>query len=95
MTISEIDLSRGQVVGEEAKTNGHSEPIFVVCVRNDGYTVSLDRHKIYRVLPDAEALQDHELRVVDESGEDYLFPADFFMPLSLPDAIQEALLLTG
>jgi len=70
-------------------------PMFAVCVRNDGYTVSLERHKIYRVLPDPEASQDHELRVVDESGEDYLFPASFFTPLSLPQAIQEVLLNAG
>jgi len=68
---------------------------FAVCVRNDGYTVSLERRKIYRVLPDPEASQDRELRVVDESGEDYLFPASFFLPLSLPQAIQDALLVAG
>lgn len=67
-------------------------PLFAVCVRNDGYTVSLERHKIYRVLPDPEASRDQELRVVDESGEDYLFPASLFMLLSLPRAIQEMLL---
>ena len=92
-TSFETDLSRGQ--GGPAEEHERSEPTFAVCVRNDGYTVSLERHKIYRVLPDSEALQDHELRVVDESGEDYLFPASFFMPLSLPRAIQEALLVTG
>jgi len=94
MTSFEIDLSQGQVVRENAGEHQRSEPAFAVCVKNDGYTVSLERHKIYRILPDSEALQDHELRVVDESGEDYLFPADFFMPLSLPLAIQQELLAT-
>lgn len=47
---------------------------FAVCVDNDGYPVSLKLHKIYRVLPDEDAEADGDLRVVDESGEDYLFP---------------------
>ena len=69
-----------------------SEPVFAVCIKNDGYTVSLERHKIYHVLPDQEALEDHELRVVDESGEDYLFPRDWFLLVELPETLKESLL---
>ena len=88
-TISEIDVSQGIVISERQK---HSEPAFAVCIKNDGYTVSLERHKIYRVLPDEEAPEDHELRVVDESGEDYLFPRDWFMLVELPETLKKFLL---
>ena len=53
----------------------------VVCIDNDSYPASLELHKIYRVLPDADAAADGDLRVVDESGEDYLFPASAFAPI--------------
>src|SRR5271170_6093939 len=52
---------------------------FAVCIRNEGYEASLERNKIYAVLPDAEAERDGDLRVIDESGEDYLFSADRFV----------------
>lgn len=56
----------------------------VVCLQNTGYEVSLERHKIYRTLTDREAARHHQLRVVDESGEDYLYPASYFAPIDLP-----------
>ncbi len=90
ITISEIDLSQGRSISQQK----HSEPAFAVCIKNDGYTVSLERHKIYRVLADAEALEEHELRVVDESGEDYLFPRDWFMLVELPETLKQSLLAT-
>jgi len=49
---------------------------FAVCVQNDGYEASLERNKIYVILPDKDAEEDGDLRVVDESGEDYLFSSD-------------------
>ena len=57
---------------------------FVVCLENEGYEVSLERRKIYRVLPDADAAKHRQIRVIDESGEDYLYPAAFFVPVELP-----------
>jgi hypothetical protein len=65
---------------------------FVVCVRNDGYEASLERTKIYAVLPDKNAERDGELRVVDESGEDYLFSADRFVSIEVPAAVRQSLL---
>jgi hypothetical protein len=65
---------------------------FVVCVRNEGYEVSLELRKIYQTIPDTGAARHHLLRVVDESGEDYLYPEDFFLPIELPKAIEKALL---
>ena len=64
---------------------------FAVCVNNDGYPASLEMHKIYRVLPDEGAIADGDLRIVDESGEDYLYPAERFILLELPQAVEESL----
>ena len=65
---------------------------FVVCLKNKGYEVSLERRKIYQVLPDAEAAKRRQVRVVDESGEDYLYPQSFFAPIELPQPIRRAVL---
>ncbi len=60
---------------------------FAVCVDNSGYPASLELYKIYRVLPDDEAAADGDLRVFDESGEDYLYSADRFIPIELPKTV--------
>ena len=57
---------------------------FVLCVRNGSYKASLEPRKIYRVLDDPRAEADSMLRVIDESGEDYLFPANFFVAIEIP-----------
>ena len=64
---------------------------FVVCVENADYAVSLELHKIYRTLPDEDALTADDLRVVDESGEGYLFPAAAFVAISLPERVRLSL----
>lgn len=64
-----------------------STPIFAVCIRNAGYEVSLELRKIYEVLPDNQAKAHGRLRVIDESGEDYLFPEEFFVLLHLPESV--------
>jgi hypothetical protein len=65
---------------------------FAVCVDNDGYEASLERNKIYVVLPDRDAENDGDLRVVDESREDYLFSADRFVAIDVPAAVKVSLL---
>ena len=65
---------------------------FAVCVRNDGYEASLERNKIYVVVPDNDAETGGDLRVVDESGEDYLFSADRFVAIDVPAAVAASLL---
>jgi hypothetical protein len=64
----------------------------VVCVENDGYAVSLEKRKIYVALRDAAADKHHMLRIVDESGEDYLYPKTFFRSIALPQAVRRAAL---
>ncbi len=65
---------------------------FAVCVNNAEYPASLELHKIYRVLPDKEAESDGDLRVIDESGEDYLYPAEYFVLMELPQVVEKSLL---
>lgn len=67
-------------------------PTFVVCIDNSGYAASLELHKIYRVVADKDALKEGDLRVVDESGEDYLYAAQRFVPIELPKKVGASVL---
>ena len=62
---------------------------YVLCIRNDDYPVSLEVRKIYQVVPDAEALEHQLIRVIDESGEDYLYPADYFVAIEIPETARK------
>ena len=64
---------------------------FAVCIRNTGFQASLEVRKLYPVLEDRDAEANDLIRVVDESGEDYLFPARLFQRLALPSELQRAL----
>jgi hypothetical protein len=64
---------------------------FAVCINNTDYPASLELHKIYPVLQDEDAAADGDFRIVDESGEDYLYPADWFVIVELPQAVEESL----
>jgi hypothetical protein len=66
------------------------EPQFVVCVKNKNYAASLELRKLYSVLPDLAAAKLGQLRVIDESGEDYLYPQEYFVPIQLPQAAEKA-----
>ena len=67
------------------------EQRFAVCIRNDDFPASLEVRKLYQVLPDTDAAMQHLVRVIDESGEDYLYPEDYFMLIDLPQPIKDAL----
>jgi hypothetical protein len=64
----------------------------VVCINNSDYEASLELHKIYPVVPDLDAAQDGDLRIVDESGEDYLYAASRFVAIEVPKALERAML---
>ena len=64
----------------------------VLCLRNKGYEVSLERRKIYQALPDRDAEAHGQLRIIDESGEDYLFPAKLFAEITVPTKLRRAIL---
>jgi hypothetical protein len=65
---------------------------FAVCIDNVDYPAALELHKIYRVIPDEEAALDGDIRVIDESGEDYLYPSSYFAPVQLPQIVKESIL---
>jgi len=65
---------------------------FVICIRNEGFPASLERRKIYITLRDATAEREGLLRVLDESGEDYLYPKAYFRAIALPVSIKKAVL---
>jgi hypothetical protein len=64
----------------------------VICLDNSAYEVSLERRKIYLALPDAKAARHGQIRVIDESGDDYLYPEELFIDASLPQAVKRAVL---
>lgn len=63
---------------------------YVVCIDKTGYAASLELHKIYRTLPDKDALVDGNIRVLDESSEDYLYSQDQFVPIRVPAAVKSS-----
>ena len=64
----------------------------VICVRNKGYAASLEKRKVYIAIPDSTAAKHGHIRVIDESGEDYLYPENFFVPVTLPQSVRKAIL---
>lgn len=64
------------------------EQQFAICVKNEDYPASLEVRKIYEVLPDKKAARQGLVRIIDESGEDYLYPQDFFVPIEIPEAAE-------
>jgi hypothetical protein len=67
---------------------------FVLCVKNDDCE-DLDKRKVYRVVPDDKAEKDGYIRVIDESGEDYLYPVSYFVPVQLPQEAEQAIVTAG
>lgn len=65
---------------------------FVVCVNNDDYAASLEVRKLYEILPDEDAAKHGQVRIIDESGDDYLYPESFFTPVELPVLTKERIL---
>jgi hypothetical protein len=70
----------------------HTKKSFVVCIKNEGYPASLEIRKLYQAIPDETAAKVRQVRVIDESGEDYLYPENYFAAVRLPQAAERALL---
>src|SRR5690348_7191289 len=93
-----IGMRRTALAEKKSKSNGSSarkigpaEYQYVVCVKHDDYTASLELRRIYQLLRDSAAVRLGMLRVVDESGEDYLYPDDYFVAIKLTPAVERAL----
>lgn len=59
---------------------------FVICIKNKDYPASLEVRKIYQVIPDPKANEHQMIRIIDESGEDYLYPSTYFARIEVPQA---------
>jgi len=68
-----------------------TEAQFAVCVKNKGYAASLELRKLYQIVADEVAPKLHQIRVIDESGEDYLYPEEYFVPVELPQSAERAI----
>lgn len=67
-----------------------TDPRFVICVKNKGYAASLELRKLYQIVSDDSAAKLHQIRVIDESGQDYLYPEEYFVPVQLPQSTERA-----
>jgi len=81
--------SKSNVSSTNRKGRGHH---FMVCVRNDGHSASLELRKLYQAIPDQGASRLHLVRIIDESGEDYLYPEGYFVAVNLPQSVGRAVL---
>jgi hypothetical protein len=70
----------------------HNSSEFVVCINNSDYPASLELHKIYRVISDKEVEDEGDIRIIDESGEDYIYPSSYFVPIQVPQTVEKSLL---
>lgn len=67
-----------------------TETRFVLCIANEGHPASLELRKVYRVVGDRAAERDGLLRIIDETGEDYLYPRDLFVSIDVPERAERA-----
>jgi hypothetical protein len=91
-TVSERRVSSSSESSKRIDPAGHhARSRYVLCVRNRGYAASLERRKIYRRLNDPRAGRHGLIRVVDESGQDYLYPSNYFVSIGVPKTARRAL----
>ena len=89
--LAEKNSSVNAIWIEPMKAIKHLKARFAICVENSEYPASLELHKVYRVIPDEDAKKDEDLRIIDESGEDYLYPADYFLLIDIPRGTAQSL----
>ncbi len=75
-----------ELIGDIKSNTQH----YVLCISNEKYPVSLEARKIYQCIPDTQAEAHGQIRVIDESGEDYLYPVDLFLPIEIPEEATRA-----
>ncbi|MBN1479276.1 hypothetical protein JXA70_03280 [candidate division KSB1 bacterium] len=64
---------------------------YFICIDNRDAEASLERWKVYKAIEDNHAFKHKMIRIIDESGEDYLFPLDYFVPIDLPQTVERAM----
>lgn len=87
-------------VKKKSKSNGssvkrESSSRYAVCINNENYPASLELRKLYQIIYDKDAPKFGLIRIIDESGEDYLYPADYFVAMKLPRAVAKAVQLAS
>jgi hypothetical protein len=88
-SIGKKEMRVKETAGLKVMKTENTQPQFAVCIVNEGYPAALELRKIYRILPDRKGAKHSLIRVVDESGEDYLYRERFFVPIKLPQAVKE------
>ena len=78
-----------EVIGEITESRSSMNARYVMCINNKAYPQDLALHKVYKVISDARGESHGDLRIVDESGEDYLFPERFFVTVVIPVEAEE------
>lgn len=91
MKLTGLAKRKSKSNGSSPRKKGPAGSQYVVCVKNDDYPASLELRKIYQLMRDSAAASFGMLRVVDESGEDYLYPDDYFVAIRLTPAVERAL----
>ena len=86
-----LERKKSSVSGTSTKTGARKKSEFVVCVDNRGYEASLERNKIYLAVKDENAGQSGDVRIVDESGEDYLYSKKRFVPIEVPATVKASI----
>jgi hypothetical protein len=89
----ESGKKRSKSNGSSIKKSGTSQ--YVICIENQDYPASLELRKIYQLVPDKTAAKAGLLRIIDESGEDYLYPSDYFVAIKLSRTVQRAVRLAS
>ena len=93
--LANVNLN-ANVTWTKTMTNSSSDSnSYVVCIDNTGYMAALEKHKIYRAIHDDTAAVDGDVRIVDESGEDYLYPAERFVTIAVPAEVEKSLTAVG
>lgn len=72
--------------------NQKTEARFAICINDGGYVDDLKVRTVYQILVDASAARSNYVRIIDETGEDYLYPANLFVEIEVPREVEEALL---
>jgi hypothetical protein len=91
MKHTELAEKKSKSNGSSPRKKGPAGSSYVVCIKNDSYPASLELRKIYQLMRDLAATKLGMVRVIDESGEDYLFPEDHFVAIKLTPSIERAL----